>query len=420
MPPALALLLVNLDRFERINTRLGPQAGDAVLREVAQRLGQSLRQHDHVAAGTTARLGGDEFVVLLDGLAAPEAAQRVAQRLLHVLSQPCQVAGQTVHLSASIGVVATPHLSGTAETVLHDAALALRQAKHAGGGVQMLFCPDTRDQALTTARLEHELRLALEPQQDQLFVVYQPIVPLQPGQAPGVEALVRWRHPQRGLVPPDAFIGLAESSGLIVPLGAQVLRSACRQFVAWQQALGERAPRKMSVNLSLAQLVDAGFVDEVAQALHDCGMPAKALQLEVTESMASREPGLRAVLLQLKDLGVTLALDDFGTGYSSLACLHQLPVDVVKIDRSFVSQLEHSTHHQVLVQATLMVAHSLGMATVAEGVETPAQEAALRRLGCGSAQGYLFSRPLPPAELAHWLVSAPSASPASSAAVDAG
>lgn len=405
----LALLLVNLDRFERINTRLGAEAGDAVLREIAQRLSTSLRPRDRVAFGTAARLGGDEFVVLLDDLDDAGSAERVAQRLLHTLSAPCTVARQAVHIGISIGVLPGCHMPRDAEGALHDAALAMREAKRLGGGRCVVFQPGTRDLALVAARVEHELRDAVAA--GELRVVYQPIVPLADGEPLGVEALVRWHHPQRGLVPPDEFIGIAESSGLIVPLGAFVLETACRQFVAWRRALGVRAPDKLSVNVSRAQLKGAGFEAVVDATLQRTGMPAQALQLEVTESLAAQDAGIREVLLRLKSLGLLIALDDFGTGYSSLSSLHQWPVDVVKIDRSFVRQLETSAHHEVLVEATLMVARSLGMSTVAEGVETPAQAAALRRLRCGSAQGYLYARPQTPQALTAWL-GARSASPA--------
>jgi diguanylate cyclase (GGDEF)-like protein len=407
----LALLLLNLDRFERINTRLGAEAGDAVIREVALRLDASLRRPERAGpASIAARLGGDEFVVLLDGLRQPDDALRVAQRLLHALAPPCRVAGQAVHVAASVGVIAGEHMGDQPEGVLHDAALAMREAKRRNGGGVALFQPGTRDRALVTARVEHELRHALAA--GQLFVVYQPIVPLAPDAALGLEALVRWRHPERGLVPPDQFIGVAESSGLIVPLGAFVLEQACRQFVSWQVQLGAAAPAKLSVNVSRAQLQWPGFERDLHELLQRTGMPPAALQLEVTESLAAQDDGVRQTLQRLKDGGLHVALDDFGTGYSSLSSLHQLPVDVVKFDRSFVHLLGSSAHHRVLVQATLMVARSLGMATVAEGVETEQQADALRRLDCGAAQGYLYARPQPAHELGDWLRARAAAEPA--------
>ncbi|MBL8359606.1 MAG: bifunctional diguanylate cyclase/phosphodiesterase [Rubrivivax sp.] len=395
----LALLLVNLDRFERVNTRLGTEAGDDVLREVAARLSGALRAHDRV--GTVARVGGDEFVVLLDGLRQPDDAARVAQRLQQTLAPPMLAGGQALHLAASIGVLTGPHLGPTAEGALHAAALAMREAKRLGGARQVEYGADTREQALAAARMEHELQQALASRQ--LFVVYQPIVPLSPDGVLGLEALVRWQHPERGLVGPDRFIPIAEASGLIVLLGAYVLEEACAQFVAWQQTLGPVAPAKLSVNVSRAQLQASGFDETVRDILVRTGMPPGALQIEVTESLAAQNEGIRATLQRFKAAGLAVALDDFGTGYSSLSSLHQLPVDVVKIDRSFVQLLPSSAHHRVLVQATLMVARSLGLATVAEGVETEEQADELRRLACGGAQGYLYARPLRAGDVPAWL-----------------
>jgi EAL domain-containing protein (putative c-di-GMP-specific phosphodiesterase class I) len=249
--------------------------------------------------------------------------------------------------------------------------------------------------------LEAELRRALA--EGELFVVYQPIVQLGSGTAVGVEALVRWRHPSRGTVPPLVFIEVAEQTGLIRALGAFVLEAACQQFMCWKQTLGADAPTRLSVNLSRAQLADSGLVAQVDQVLRACGMPPGALQLEVTESLAAQDDQVRAQLQSLKALGLTLALDDFGTGYSSLSSLHQLPVDLVKIDRSFVSQLETSAHHRALVKATVEVAQSLGMGTVAEGIETPGQAAVLQALCCQKGQGYWFARPMPGDELPAWL-----------------
>jgi EAL domain-containing protein (putative c-di-GMP-specific phosphodiesterase class I) len=251
------------------------------------------------------------------------------------------------------------------------------------------------------------LRVALV--ESQLFVVYQPVVALQPGAGPtfgvefGVEALVRWRHPVRGVVPPLDFIGVAEECGLIGALGDFVLATACRLFVHWQQQLGPQAPRMLAVNLSRAQLSQRGWVSTVQQILQDTGMDPQRLQFEVTESLAAQDESVQARLHELKALRLTLALDDFGTGYSSLASLHLLPVDTVKIDRSFVSKADTSHHHRVLIEATVRVAGSLGMSTVAEGIETEAQAAVVRQLGCEKGQGYLFSRPLPAGDVAGWL-----------------
>jgi EAL domain-containing protein (putative c-di-GMP-specific phosphodiesterase class I) len=306
-----------------------------------------------------------------------------------------------VHLSASVGIVLPAQASGDADAVLQDASTAMREAKRAGGARYSLFEPQMKERAARRGSIESELRLALT--RDELFVVYQPLVRLHDGVCVGVEALVRWRHPSRGLVPPGEFIEIAEETGLIGALGRFVLNQACRQYMQWQELWAGQMPGLMSVNVSRAQLGDATLPDQVRQALHHSGMPASALQLEVTESLAGQDDTVKARLHQLKALGVTLALDDFGTGYSSLACLHLLPVDVVKIDRSFVSQLETSAHHRVLIEATIMVARSLGMGTVAEGIETQGQADALTGLQCDKGQGYLYARPLPADEATRWL-----------------
>jgi EAL domain-containing protein (putative c-di-GMP-specific phosphodiesterase class I) len=248
--------------------------------------------------------------------------------------------------------------------------------------------------------MENDLRRALR--EHELFVVYQPVLDLATRTMSGVEALVRWRHPQRGLVPPGDFIGVAEESGLIDELGAQVLEMACRQFMAWKDSLGEHAPRQLAVNLSRAQLKRAGLVDDVRAVLQAHGMPAQALQLEVTESLAAQDERVQATLRELKNLGVRLALDDFGTGYSSLACLHQMPVDTVKVDRSFVMHAESIEYHSVLIEATIRVARTLGMTTVAEGIETEGQAELMLALECDRGQGFLFSRPLEAADLEAW------------------
>jgi EAL domain-containing protein (putative c-di-GMP-specific phosphodiesterase class I) len=262
-----------------------------------------------------------------------------------------------------------------------------------------------RERAARRADIETELRQALA--EDQLFVVYQPVVGLNPDgstdSSAGVEALVRWQHPTRGIVLPSEFIPVAEESGLIGALGDFVLRRACRDFAIWQAELGPRAPRLLAVNLSRAQLTEPGFPAVVSEALAQHGMTPAQLQLEVTESLAAQDQGVQQRLHELKAIGVTLALDDFGTGYSSLSSLHQLPVDTVKIDRSFVCQADTSHHHRVLIEATVKVAQSLGMSTVAEGIETAAQEAAVRAQHCAKGQGYLFSRPLTSPSLLDWL-----------------
>ena len=405
-----AVLFINGDRFNRVNVTLGQAAGDEMLRLMAARINGSLRRRDtHRLAPdpgqTAARLGVDEFVVVLEGSNARLMAHGVAQRLVDALSQPYRIGAVPVHAGASVGVFLGPDDAVDAEAVLQHASLAMREAKRSGGGCFRVFETGMKTRAQHRATVESELRQALEG--DELFVVYQPIVKLADETVAGVEALVRWQHPRRGVVPPVEFIDAAEETGLIVPLGLRVLNLACRQFAQWQQALGARAPRTLSVNLSRAQIAQPGILDAVRNALAISGMAADSLQLEITESLAAEDPSIQARLHQLKRLGVGLALDDFGTGYSSLSSLHQWPVDVIKIDRSFVSQIDTSTHHRVLVEATMLVARSLGMQTVAEGVETAAQAQVLATLQCDKVQGYLFARPLGAAEATAWLRSRP-------------
>jgi diguanylate cyclase (GGDEF)-like protein len=404
-----ALLFINIDRFNRVNASLGPGVGDELLRLVATRLTHTVRLGDVVVSGiaaqsrtqTAARLGSDEFVVVLEGLRRADDAHGVAQRLLDVLAKPYGIAREQLHLSASMGVVLRDQAEGDADAVLQDASTAMRVAKREGGGRYCVFEPPMKQRAARRGQVESDLRRALA--QGELFVVYQPLVDLVGGACSGVEALVRWQHPTRGLVSPVEFIEVAEETGLIAPLGAFVLATACRQFAAWQRELGTAAPQILSVNLSRAQLADAELPEQVAQVLDDSGLAARHLQLEITESLAAQGEVVQLMLHQLKALGIGLALDDFGTGYSSLASLHLLPVDVVKIDRSFVSQAETSAHHRVLIEATVRVARSLGMRTVAEGIETVGQADILAELACDKGQGYLYARPLPATDARAWI-----------------
>jgi len=347
------------------------------------------------------RIGGDEFVVVLEGALGRDEACAVARRLMEVLAVPYRIGNQVVHSSASIGIVTSEHPANDANTVMRDADTAMYEAKRGGRGRCVVFDPAMHERVARSVETESDLRLAL--QRDELFVVYQPVVELQQAGPGGVEALVRWRHPRRGLVNPVDFIPVAEESGLIVELGAFVLATACRQFVAWQRALGPLAPGSLAVNLSPMQLRIPGLISEVQRCLADSGLAPGLLQLEVTESLAAQDDNARAKLKELKALGIRIALDDFGTGYSSLACLHQLPVDTVKIDRSFVMHAETSDYHRVLIEATIRVAETLGMSTVAEGIETEGQAALMRRLHCGRGQGYLWASPLEADALCAWL-----------------
>ncbi len=402
-----AVLFVDCDRFDRINTTLGAQAGDELLRSMGGRLNATVRHGDGVGATradepAVARLGSDQFVLVLQGMRDAADARGVAQRVVDALAKPFAIEERLVHVTASVGVVLRPQAVGDPEEVLLSASIAMHEAKRAGGARFFLFEPGMKERASRLGTLESDLRRGLA--EKQLFVVYQPIVGMASGTCVAVEALVRWRHPERGIVPPVEFIGVAEETGLITALGEFVLREACWQLAAWRRALGALAPRTVCVNLSRAQLLGGAFPAQVREALLASGLAPQHLQLEVTESLAAQDADVIAQLHQLKAIGVSLALDDFGTGYSSLSSLHQLPVDLVKIDRSFVCQVESSTHHRVLIEATVMVAKSLGMSTVAEGIETAGQFAQLRALRCDKGQGYLFSAPLPADAACEWLM----------------
>jgi predicted signal transduction protein with EAL and GGDEF domain len=352
---------------------------------------------------TAARLGGDEFVVAIDGLRSPADAGAVAERVLRLCARSFRLGGREVAMSASVGVVTSEWGHEDPAALLRDADIAMYEAKRAGRGRWVRFEPWMKDAIEQRSELEAELRTAL--QQRRIDVHYQPVMDLRSAtpRCHMVEALARWHHPQRGAVEPARFVPMAEDCGLIHELGLQVLDQACADLMRWRAALGEAAPQVMSVNVSVAQLRDDAFVPQVGAVLKRHGLAAQALQLEITESMAAQDDAVLRRLHALKALGCRLALDDFGTGYSSLSCLHQLPIDVVKIDRSFVADIEHSSYHRTLVEATVRVAHALRISTVAEGVQTQAQLALASSLGCDAAQGHLLSRALDAHQIASWL-----------------
>ncbi|MEU4624082.1 EAL domain-containing protein [Actinoplanes sp. NPDC023801] len=393
---AVTVLHLDLDGFKRVNDSLGHLAGDQLLVQVADRVRGCVRDGDLVA-----RFGADEFGVLL--LGEDEAgAERVARRILEDLEAPISAGARQIHVRASIGLADAGQLPESdnpgdqAEQLMRNADLAMHHAKAAGGGVCSGYRPRMREGLVERLELESDLRAAVE--NGDLRLHYQPTVDLATSRVIGFEALVRWPHPVRGMINPLDFIPIAEATGLIVPLGRWVLHEACRQAVEWGAA-GDGGPPKMSVNVSVRQFDRADLAEMVAAVLADTGMPADRLCLEMTESvlMTDTDANLEQ-LLRLKALGLTLAIDDFGTGYSSLAYLRRFPVDTLKIDRSFVERLGVIADDTALTDTIVRLGKSLGMATVAEGIEEFGQLAALREMGCGFAQGYYFSRPVPAAE----------------------
>ena len=398
-PPAL--LFIDLDRFKPVNDNHGHEAGDQVLVVVAERLRAVCRPQDLVA-----RLAGDEFVVLLDESPTARDATLVAARIVTALSEPVVIDGRTVRISASVGV-ALARPDSTPESLIHDADDAMYQAKTAGPGRYDIFGEQMRERV--TWRLQRETELARALDEEQLELFYQPVFALEGLRLTGVEALLRWRHPERGMLLPGEFIDVAEESNLIVPIGAWVLERACRQLRAWQR--DHHDPRLLvSVNLSARQLEHADLAEQVSRTIAASGLSAADLQmcLEVTESAVMHDPQAAATTLEaLRDLGVRIALDDFGTGYSSLAYLKWFPIDIVKIDRSFVASMDTSTTDRSIVRAVIGLARELGLTVVAEGVETEDQLALLTDLGATHAQGFLLGRPQPAAELTALLEQGP-------------
>jgi len=394
------LLLVDIDQFKAVNDDLGHPTGDVVLQLVAQRLRTQLRQDDFVA-----RLGGDEYAVLL---ASGEAAEVVAARICELLNRVFQARGDLVNLSASIGIALAQPPDTDADELLRQAGLALRQAKSAGRGLYRQFEPAMTERAQARLDMEHGLRQAQMLHQFEIH--YQPQINLASRRPVGVEALLRWRHPSRGLVGPTEFIPLAEQLGLIARLGEWVLRTACSDAMRWSDDL------VVAVNVSSLQLADGErFVQTVAAALAASRLPSRRLELEITESALIHDvENVRRVLQGLHALGVRLALDDFGTGYSSLGQLRGFPFDRLKIDRSFVQDQSGAVDARAMVAAIATLGWSLGMTTLAEGVETPEQEAMAQAGGCTDMQGFLASPPVPVDQVADLLARLSAAVPAAS------
>jgi diguanylate cyclase (GGDEF)-like protein len=390
-----AVLFIDLDRFKVINDSLGHEAGDLLLLEVANRLRFALRASDVVA-----RLGGDEFVVILDQCGEIDDVQHIASGLLTALARPMELAGHECHTTASIGIAMYPANGSDAQTLTKNADMAMYLAKEDGKNGYRFFSKEVTTQSIERLSLESALRRALE--REQFSLNYQPKVDMETGQITGVEALLRWAHPELGNVSPAQFIPLAEETGLIVPIGRWVLNEACAQAMAWQRR--GLLPLSMAVNLSPRQFVDEHLLQDVDEALAASGMSPVLLQLEVTESMMMRNVGRALKVLDaIQSRGIRLAIDDFGTGYSSMSLMKHFPIDTIKIDRSFVRDLPQDSEDQAIAQAIISMGKALGMTVVAEGVENAEQEAFLRTHGCDEMQGFLISKPLPAKQMAELL-----------------
>jgi len=392
----VACLFLDFDHFKRINDTLGHDAGDQLLQAVAQRLTSAVRESD-----TVARLGGDEFVVILPALDPDKATFEIMQVITRVRESflaAFRLGDQTPTLTCSLGVSVYPVDAADPGAVIKQADTAMYAAKGAGRNAYRFYTADMNARVQARLQLETNMRRGL--MDDEFFLVYQPQVEMASGRACGVEALLRWRDPQRGVIGPNEFIPIAEESGMIQALGARVLRDACRQVMTWHR---HNMMLRLSVNLSVQQLEHESWLSIVEDALLASGMPARYLDLEITESVIITHPEKAvATLMKLKRMGVSITVDDFGTGYSSLSYLTSLPIQAIKIDRRFVRGLEQNKNDEAVTQAIIALSHSLGLRVIAEGVETIAQFEYLRSHGCEEAQGYLISRPLEEPELRTW------------------
>jgi diguanylate cyclase (GGDEF)-like protein/PAS domain S-box-containing protein len=385
-----ALLYIDLDFFKTVNDTLGRYEGDALLRSVAQRL----KLYCVGEGDTLARSGDDEFVLLIEKLDGIDDCVAKAEAVLAAFAAPFTSDGRDLYAAASIGISLFPHDAATAEDLIRCADIAMYQAKDNGRNSFQFYEPHMHTRLVERLALKNDLQRALE--RDEFVLHYQPILDAKTSRVVAAEALVRWRHPSRGLVPPDQFIGAAEETGLIVPLGEWVLRAACAQAARWSRRRGREL--RMGVNLSARQLHHAGLVDSITRALAESKLPARLLVLEITESSFMKDIGAASeILSRLRSTGIRVSVDDFGTGYSSLGYLKTLPIDSIKIDRSFVRGLSSDPHDQAIARTIVTLAHSIGVDAIAEGVETTEQFEVLRALGYDLVQGFLYSRPLEPA-----------------------
>jgi diguanylate cyclase (GGDEF)-like protein len=383
-----AVLFIDLDRFKIINDNWGHAVGDRLLIAISQILKECSREVD-----TVARLSGDEFTILLEDLTDFQDAIAVAERLLDKLNIPIELNGQKVFSGASIGIVfSTPDYQNSSE-ILRDADIAMYRAKASGKGRYAVFDREMLDRTLEISQIETDLRLAIERQE--FTLEYQPIVSLKTNKITGFEALLRWQHPEKGIIYPNIFIEIAEENGSIVPIGEWVMQTACQQLYAWKQQFSSASSLHINVNLSGKQIKQFDFIDRLKQTLADTGLNGSHLRLELTETMLfDRGEKTIDLLHKIKEHKVQLIIDDFGTGYSSLSYLHRFPIDALKIDRSFVGAIDKEGRNSEIVKTIITLAHTLGIKAIAEGVETKEQLTCLRQLGCDEVQGYLFSKPV--------------------------
>lgn len=383
-----AVICIGLDRFKTINESIGPRGGDQLLVEFARRLRECVRPAD-----TVARTGGDEFVLVAEGVRATSDADAISARVQAELARPFVLNGTEVFVTSSIGIALSRGGEDKHEDLLRDADIALHHAKRGGKDRHQVFDADMHTTVVKQLQMENDLRRAID--RDEFEVHYQPILSLHTGSIDSVEALVRWRHPDRGLVPPMEFIPIAEETGLIAPIERIVMAKSCKQLAEWNRKYGQQSPIALSVNLSARRFAQADLVDDLLKIIVPSGLPADLIKLEITETaiMNNRDEA-EGMLDELKRMNLRISLDDFGTGYSSLSYLHKFPIDVVKIDRSFVKMIDTPGQGDEIVRTIVSLAHNLEMAVTAEGIETDAQLQRLRELGCEFGQGYYFAKPL--------------------------
>ena len=391
----LALYFIDLDRFKRINDTLGHKVGDLILQETAERLRKCVRESD-----TVARLGGDEFTVIAERIGNTRNAALVAETILKALEPPHQFDGNEFVLTASVGIAMYPEAATEPETLIKNADMAMYRAKDKGRNDYQFHTDEITNQAVRRMTLEAKLRRAID--RDEFVLYYQPQMNLGSGEIYGVEALIRWRDAELGLIPPGEFIGLAEETGLIVPIGEWVLENACAQARRWHT--GGFPNLSVAINLSARQFRDDKLTQTIARQIERTGIDPALIEVELTEGpLAQNGDSALGTLRELKEMGVRIAVDDFGTGFSSLSYLKRFPVDALKIDRSFVSELTTNPDDTVIVEVIIGLGHRLGLKVIAEGVETEEQLAFLKRAGCDAAQGFYIARPMPAGEVAGWL-----------------